>query len=63
MRCPRYKASLLTQSNGFERIREGDAECDQQECGQWDEKHDQCCVKTMAQREVSISGVVSTHPA
>ncbi len=63
MICPKYKSGLLTQSMSYERIKEGNAECDQGECGQWDEKHGQCCIKTIAQLKVMISGLVSTHPA
>ena len=61
MKCPMYKSALLTQPNAYERIKEGDAECDRKECGQWDEKHGCCAIVTIAQ--LKISGLINTHPA
>ncbi len=60
MICPQYKAALLTDKNGYERIKEGDAECDREGGEQWDTKNKQCCLKTLSQ--LKISGGVNTHP-
>lgn len=60
--CPRYKEALLTLSNVGEvsrRINDGDACCDQQQGEWWDEKHERCCIKTLAQ--LKVSGLVTTH--
>ncbi len=59
MICPKYKAGLLAQPSSYERIREGDAECDRQKCGQWDEEHGQCAILTLSQ--LKVSGKVNIH--
>lgn len=62
MICPKYKAALITRPDdkSYERIREGDAECDREQCGQWDEKNKQCCILTLSQ--LRITGGINTHP-
>ncbi len=59
MICPKYKSALLNQPDSDERIKDGDAECDEKICAQWDEKHGCCCIKTLS--ELKITGGVNTH--
>ena len=60
MICPTYKAALLPEKNGFDRVKEGDAECDRESCMLWSDKRKKCGL--IAVGEVTIDGNIRTHP-
>lgn len=50
MICPKFRAALLTAPNGFDRMREGDAECAQLDCAWWLDTTEQCAIAVMAKQ-------------
>ena len=57
--CPILKAALLQGGDCVRRIREGDAECGFEGCGQWSEERRECGL--IQPTKIEVSGGINTH--
>ncbi len=60
MKCPLMKIARGAALAGDVSI---DSSCMKGECAWYDNANEQCCIKTLSQPRIKVSGVVTTHPA